>query len=888
MDLDALFSAEALPPSPAQSLFTNRVTECESFEEARRHVLAEAGRRQGTVEELRNGRTNVLAFYGMGGMGKTSLSLELERRAKAVLAKEVPTDDALVLTSRTDFSRPSSFSLELQLLQLRVDLLHRDFVPRAFDLAFGVYWAKAHPNEDLDTYLAQRGLIFGAAHRIGLGEQFDEALDETLNAIGAVRTGRRILALLSDAFMDRVRRRRVMGACPFFAPILEEPEPERMLPYMASLLGWELIQTQQRQPVEVVVFWDVWERVQRTTENSDSDVENLLTHIAYLMPTALFVVTGRNRLTWGDEKAHHHLKYGGPERWPMLQAAAVGEPRQHLLGSLSDKDRRSFLVARLPLSADPGVAEIIRRVADGSLGLPLYLDLSATRVDQMLAKGERLRPEEFGGPLEELVVRVTSGLTKCERNLLRAASLSRAFDPEILRAAVAGTGLGAASDAELSKFVGYDFIHRQPAATLPYSLHERLRDSVGACDDVSIDPWSEREWQAAAAGALAVFEKRLGVTALDEPEGLHADRGRLIWGLEAFDYAARAGAAPDWLLAVLLTQRSLGEWAELDRQCRLPHEPASPFGALVLTMRALAEAKTGDLAEAETLYRSVLSAAGATDQLRRFAELQYAELAMLQGRGAEAAAVFRALVAGGSVYAGTARQHLAYQDWRAGRYPEALAWARDHAEHALRRVHALDLHGLVALETGDFAESEARLRAALEVAESSGTPNHLATESRHLARVLALTRPDEGVAAAQQAIEYNRACATPIGESQSHAALAVALSGRGRLDEAAAAIEASLAALQAVGASDGSTFVFPAVAALHTACRRRDAGESRQAVRRLGTSVDHPVWAAVGSIWHEQAFGETLPERELLARLSLPTDAAAFVRAWTQLTPTAG
>jgi len=879
VDLDALFSADVSPPRPAQSLFTNRVTECESFEESRRHVQDEASRRQAGLADLSTGRTNVLAFYGMGGMGKTSLSLELERRAK-----EQPTHDALVLTSRTDFSRPSSFSLELQLLQLRLDLLHNDFAPRAFDLAFGVYWEKAHPNEDLDGYLVQRGMISGAANRVGLTEQLDTVLDEALNAVGAVRTGRRIFALLSDAFMDRVRRRRVMGACPFFAPIMEQQEPERMLPYMASLLGWELLQAQQRRPVEVIVFWDVWERLQRTDETSE--VEDLLSRIAYLMPTALFVVTGRNRLTWADENSRYRMKYGGPERWPLLHTAAV-EPRQHLLGSLSDKDRRSFLAARLPGPADPRMDDIIRRIADGSLGLPLYLDLSATRVDQMLAKGQQLTPEEFGGPLEELVVRVTSGLTICERNLLRAAALSRAFDPEVLRAAVGGTGLGTPSDAEMTRFLGYDFIDRKPGEALPFSLHERLRDSVAECDDVSTDPWSEREWQAAAAGALAAFAKRLNVTALDEPEGLHTDRGRLVWGLEAFDYAARMGEAPDWLLPVLLTQRSLGDWAEVDRQCGLVHDPDSAYGALVLTMSALAEAKTGNLSNAAALYDGVLSAPSATDRLRQFAELQSAELAMLQGRGVEAGAAFQRLAAGGGVYAGTARQHLAYQDWRAGRYPEALAWARAHAHNPLRRVHALDLHGLVALESGDFVASEARLREAYDVAESAGTPNHLATESRHLARVVALIRPDEGAETARQAIEYNRACAAPIGESQSFAALALALSGQGRLDEAAGAIEASLAALQFVGASDGSSFVFPTLAMLHRACRSGEADGSRQAVRRLAESVDHPVWTAVGSIWHERVFGETLDQRDRLARLSLTSNVDLFVRRWAELAPAA-
>ena len=58
----------------AQEVFTNRVTEVEAFELARKHQreLLLSGL------EFSSERTNLLVYYGEGGIGKTTLSLKLQ------------------------------------------------------------------------------------------------------------------------------------------------------------------------------------------------------------------------------------------------------------------------------------------------------------------------------------------------------------------------------------------------------------------------------------------------------------------------------------------------------------------------------------------------------------------------------------------------------------------------------------------------------------------------------------------------------------------------------------------------------------------------------------------------------------------------------------------
>src|SRR6266702_5332068 len=81
ISLRAAFTLAAESPVAAQQVFTNRVTEVGAFDEALRtlgNTLATAD--ISPVINRAMPRRNVLVYYGVGGIGKTTLSEELERR----------------------------------------------------------------------------------------------------------------------------------------------------------------------------------------------------------------------------------------------------------------------------------------------------------------------------------------------------------------------------------------------------------------------------------------------------------------------------------------------------------------------------------------------------------------------------------------------------------------------------------------------------------------------------------------------------------------------------------------------------------------------------------------------------------------------------------------
>lgn len=140
MSLDAFFSIGSSSIASAQNVFTNRTDEIDAFGNSLEHLSPHRKRSVAVVEDLISPRTNVLVFYGFGGIGKTTLSRELQGRYH----RDVP-DNESRLSFRVDFDSGNALDHEGILLGLRAILgTYRPVWP-AFDLALAAYWERAHP-----------------------------------------------------------------------------------------------------------------------------------------------------------------------------------------------------------------------------------------------------------------------------------------------------------------------------------------------------------------------------------------------------------------------------------------------------------------------------------------------------------------------------------------------------------------------------------------------------------------------------------------------------------------------------------------------------------------------------------------------------------------------
>ena len=134
---------------------------------------------------------------------------------------------------------------------------------------------------------------------------------------------------------DRRHQIRSLAECRRLADLLEAEPDLEALSYYSHLLAWDLSRVPAKRRATLVVLLDTFEDV---GDRVHRDLERLIQRVAWLMPNALFIITGRNRLHWDDVKLEGQLDWAGPDFWPLLVGGAAEEPRQHTVGYLSAED----------------------------------------------------------------------------------------------------------------------------------------------------------------------------------------------------------------------------------------------------------------------------------------------------------------------------------------------------------------------------------------------------------------------------------------------------------------------------------------------------------------------------------------------------------------------
>ncbi|MCU1397371.1 MAG: hypothetical protein JWN62_480, partial [Acidimicrobiales bacterium] len=319
----------------ADSVFTNRVSEVAAFDRSISVLTAWLGV-PGSVD-VDAPRHNLLAFHGIGGIGKTTLIGELERRIRLG-----PTPAA---TCRIDFQDPSAFSVEDLILRVRAAVGELGKPCIAFDVALSFYWSIAHPGTSLELYTRSNSVLQKVGEKIGLPDCVEDAVQEVASAIAGLTViagaGTRLIQTVVNAVRTKARIRHAIAGCASLPMFLETDSPEESLSYMPALLAWDL---QQAGSPRVTVFLDAYEAV----TDRGRETERVIQRICYLLPNVLFVTAGRNRIDWERQELEGALDYVGPTCWPDLVGEAQ-QPSDHciLVGDLSPEDSERYLCNRL-------------------------------------------------------------------------------------------------------------------------------------------------------------------------------------------------------------------------------------------------------------------------------------------------------------------------------------------------------------------------------------------------------------------------------------------------------------------------------------------------------------------------------------------------------------
>ncbi|KPM56418.1 hypothetical protein ACG83_00135 [Frankia sp. R43] len=830
----------------------------------------------GKLEELRQLRTahpdvsldltaprrNVLAFYGDGGIGKTSLSRELERRFLAGSQRRQAV--------RIDFSEPTARDPELFVLHLRSGLAPLKHFP-AFDTGLALYWARQNPGVPLTDFVTHQSSLGTAAQRQRFARELSEFTQGIVDGAGLVvggasRAARFAWRQIQNSLVVRDLRKN----CPFFEACATEEDTEQLRLHLPLLLAWDLMRLQASGDADVAIFLDTFEHVPNQRRSARlADLEDSIVRSAFFLPTTLFVVTSRRRLDWAADTRAPSLEFSGPAVWPGLADGPASD--QHRVGMLSAEDSRDYLEHCLCDDAGaPVIPEELRdQVARLSEGMPLYLDVACNHYMALLGRGQTPEVGDFAGGLPQVVMRLMEDLDDPQSDLLRAAALLRVFDRGTLRVAVPSLRSSA-----IEQFLDRSFVLQREDDV--FSIHELLQTSVRLQDSFTANPWSADEWAEVAARLVAHWS-----ALFEDPDSrLWRDRrtqALAFWQLTGL-YATLGTTVPH--LAYIIMQVQLrGVWATIDAGRDQPAALLTDHGRSLLTLLdGMMERQIGDLQHTVELLAPFEGPTPlpAEENLRRLALYYLGETYDLRG-GGDAAATFEAIAAEhDDRLAHEALIALAHSRSRDGDNAAALAIARQFdpeiRDGELRyRLH--ELFGHIWWCAGHFDRAAHHFAITKQTAEEQDSPLLLALARRHLALVQCWSSPALVLADIEEIEQLNRDLGLHPGIAQCQMSRATALVGQASLatidellDDAAHTFTAAGYLDDAIGPVAVGVFAAAASGDLTLANTRKEALFQQAEGRR----VRH--WLAAADIWTLGA--------DPHGRVTWPEGADVSVAAW--------
>lgn len=519
------FFDESSDERQAVKAFADRIPQSEAIAAS---LVFHAERAAGDLPRLR-ARRNVLVFYGMGGIGKTTLSSRLESWINGTLRDHgdwgsPPVLDHLV-TGRWELNNSQgNLSAPRLLIALRDTMGKSRRSWPAFDTAFAAYFTSIRPGEPLPEMAGggspvESGVVGLAQDTFQDLQDFGADLDlDYTNLVGGIGGG--LLKSAIKVLKIAARRHKAFQhASPYLEPLLEvcsrEPSPENVMPELVprimSMLTLDMNAIPSSARPVPVVFVDHFEKLQTPGRRLG---EQLLNACIQALPGVLFVVSGRNRMDW-DSPGRHDLPSSGSATWPGLALGVEQDPRQHLVGSLSDDDTRSAVLERAALEGIDLAPEVVEAVVAATKGWPIHMDAVATYIRNVVAEGRPVRVEDVQGDLTQVVELLVEDLPADETKALQACCLLPFFDLALAAA------VGNVDEGSIVRFTARALIFKTSGETYPFRVHDCVRDAVKAAGPHATGGWARGDWLAAARRGLAHAQERFeAAKAEDDDRGM--------------------------------------------------------------------------------------------------------------------------------------------------------------------------------------------------------------------------------------------------------------------------------------------------------------------------------------------------------------------------------
>ena len=425
----------------AERIFTDRVKPKDAFRKSIAHINDTSKDKDGKEKNT----YKVLAFYGMGGIGKTSLREHLCDMIK----KDEELKEQVVysyIDFQTDF--PKDMISKDVFYRLISDRFHKNFGIKftIFSLAYIIYLKKLNPNLELKKHtlpFAEEGDILSG---------IIEFLSESVGSIAGITT--KIVAYAyknySNFFLDDNIKKALVE--------LENQEVCNIEQELPRFFAYDLANFKKENPnKKVAIFFDTYELLCKTqpTDAEKLKQDEWTRDFIEQNKNVLFVISGREKLIW---------ELADSDWEEVLE--------QHRLEELSDDDCKSFL--NHCGITDPDIQE---RIIKCSCGVPFYLDVCVEIWEKDKGK------EDFKDIKQtEITERLIRYLDRSELATLELLSIASYFNREIFELMVSkfSTGYPATKIDELAKFSFISSEDNSKHYTIQRLMKECLQNQLDA------------------------------------------------------------------------------------------------------------------------------------------------------------------------------------------------------------------------------------------------------------------------------------------------------------------------------------------------------------------------------------------------------------------------
>jgi tetratricopeptide (TPR) repeat protein len=395
------------------------------------------------VNNIGQKESSILVYYGIAGIGKTSLRKKLSN----FLEEYYKYSDQKVIWTSIDLQLERHREKTTFLVVFKNELQRKYKIKfPAFEIAHAIYWKKANPESPLreGNYLFFEG-----------DDAFDDffGLVDKIPYFQVVPATARLLKNAPDYLRKWWKKKE-----PELSQLSEkEPlELEKMLPYFwAQDLNNYLERTSRSAVLFIDTYEALWEK-DKGQGNFNARDEWIRELISNLHESSLWVICGREKIRWNEVDRD----------WNNCI-------EQYEIEKLPKKNALDFL-NRCGIKEE----EIQKVILKGSEGVPYYLELAVDTYTEITKTGSPV-PDNFARTRSEIFDRFMKYLSVSEQETLKILSTPRFWNKDIFNALIEEykTGYPLTAFSELKRF---SFVQEAEGKLL---LHPLIRESLQVYQD---------------------------------------------------------------------------------------------------------------------------------------------------------------------------------------------------------------------------------------------------------------------------------------------------------------------------------------------------------------------------------------------------------------------